>query len=100
MAHGTLIVTPFASTKHTAEILGVSSSRKRQLLRILESETPFKQGLYITVKPSKKNKGARKRKSKPLGVSSKTWTLRWKSSKRSHASKKARALSKARKSTR
>src|SRR5438445_637335 len=47
MAHGTLIVTPFASTKHTAEILGVSSSRKRQLLRILESEMPFKLGLSV-----------------------------------------------------
>jgi hypothetical protein len=100
MSHGTLIVTPFATAKKTAEILGVSHSRKQQLLKILESETPFKPRLYITVKTSKKNRGARKRKSRPLGVSSKTWTLRWKSSKRSHASKKARTRSKGRKSTR
>jgi hypothetical protein len=95
MGQAILIETPFASATQTARILGVSKSRKQQLVKMLNIKKRRSKGNFLGVATDSNNKvdAARGAKwtvrSKFAGKSRKVKAKRRLSSK-GHASKKTR----------
>lgn len=86
MSPRVVIRSKFASAKQTAKILGVSDSRRRQLIKILDSSTPYTAFFGAALG----KKASPKAKCTFSGPAIRNPVTKSRSSKRSYASKKAR----------
>jgi len=96
MSDAVLIETPFASATQTAKILGVSKSRKQQLVKMLKFKKLASRGRFhlATRISSKRDKSAKENTWHVLGKSggkSRAVNVKRRLSNKRHASKKTRS---------